>query len=104
METGSSSFPTKDVAGTLYQAKQTQKLVDTHQASANKFDDDPKKDPDTVVISADNKAQTQEDRLIIKKKVADAIEDHRPNKPDFYSQTITPDPGTGSGNVLNTAV
>ena len=63
METGSSSFPTKDVAGPLYQAKQTQKLVDIHQNSANKFEDDPKKDPDTVVISADNKAQTQEDRL-----------------------------------------
>ncbi|MBY5947276.1 hypothetical protein [Photobacterium rosenbergii] len=103
METGSSSFPTKDVAGTLYQAKQTQKLIDTHQSSTNKFEDDPKKDPDTVVISADNKAQTQEDRLIIKKKVADAINDHRP-KPDFYSQSITPDPGTGSGNVLDTAV
>ncbi|PSW11106.1 hypothetical protein C9J01_16715 [Photobacterium rosenbergii] len=103
METGSSSFPTKEVAGTLYQAKQTQKLIDIHQNSANKFEDDPKKDPDTVVISADNKAKTQEERLIIKKKVADAITDHRP-KPDFYSQSITPDQGTDSGNILDTSV
>ncbi|AJR09608.1 hypothetical protein C9J03_02965 [Photobacterium gaetbulicola] len=104
METGSSSFPTKEVAGTLYQANQTQKLVNIHQASMNKFEDDPQEDPDTVVITADTKAQTQEEQLIIKKKVADAINDHLPNKPDFYSQSITPDPGTGSGNVLDTSV
>ncbi|PSU32112.1 hypothetical protein [Photobacterium lutimaris] len=104
MEISSSSFPAKDVAGPLYQAKQTQKLVDIHQQSTNKFKEDPKKDPDTAVISADNKAQTQEHRLIIKKKVADAIDEHRPSKPDFYSQNITPDPGTGNGKVLDTAV